>query len=89
MATRVRRSTLKIDNGRLQISLKQAIPRDVVSEWESIFEEVGAKRFPRALQWAVNRVAKDAQRYIGEEIDATIDNPALRCADQHCRRRQP
>ena len=50
MATRVRRSTLKIDNGRLQISLKQAIPPDVVSQWENIFLEVGAHWRPRGIR---------------------------------------
>lgn len=67
----------RIGNDNLVIGLSLAIPQDRIAVWQEQFEAYGAKRFPRALQFALNRVARDAQKGIGEAIDRVIDRPVM------------
>lgn len=50
----------------MKVTLHSVILERQVRNWEGVFEELGAERFPRVLQWSVNRVAADAQDYTGE-----------------------
>ena len=63
-------------NSTLNLSLDAVIPKGTIELWERDFKALGAQRFPRALQFALNRVAREAQVGIGEAIDRVIDRPA-------------
>lgn len=44
-------------NSKLDFSLDAVIPKGVIDLWEADFKALGAQRFPRARQFALNRVA--------------------------------
>ncbi len=61
---------------KLALTLDAVIPRGQIEVWEEDFRKLGAQRFPRALQFALNKVAREAQIGIGQAIDQVVDRPA-------------
>src|SRR5215217_4339300 len=65
----------KIDRSNLQIDFAHIISREEILRFQSQFEELAINRFPRAIQFVLNKTSRDAQEGLRDAVEQAFDNP--------------